>query len=207
MTFVKQLAKTLKNSFNPVYKQDGDRYEDAAEDGALAFRRLVNLYFIGEITLQELDMRFRSGLEEHYVRMMLLAIDGTREVTEEDLEILQHRLDREYEYLDGFIEDIRTGRMTQQRALWRAGLYGFARAAYVNFSVPTDIADLMPQLPGDDCLGGSLCGCSLNVEFDTEGTAYVYWIIDPAKESCPVCIGHAIESPYVFSKEEIANAR
>lgn len=207
MIFVKRLAKTLKRSSSPAYKQGGDKYDEAAEDGAKAFRRLVELYFLGEITLGELDLRFRSGLEEHYVRLMLLAIDDSRPVTEDDLAILQRRLDKEYAYLASFVEDIRTGRITQQRAIWRAGLYGFSRAAYINFTVPTNVADLMPVLPGDDCLGGSLCGCSLQVEVDDDGTHYVYWLIDPAKESCPVCIAHAIESPFVFTAEDLNNAR
>lgn len=186
-------------------KQGPDKYDQAAEDGALAFQHLVELYYAHEISIDMLRQRFQQALDDHYLRMMLLALD--REPTQRDIDVLQRRLDKEYEYLNGFVEDIRTGRTTQQRALWRAGLYGFARAAYINFTIPQDVADLMPVLPGDDCLGGSYCGCGLQLEVDDDGTHYVYWQLDPLKESCPVCIAHAIESPFVFTAEEVANAR
>jgi len=138
--------------------------------------------------------------------MMLTALGTRREPTEADLAWIEARLVREFEYLDGFISDIETGNTSHQRALWRAGLYGFPRAAWVQFSIPEGISELMGVLPGDDCLGGSMCRCSLDVEFDVDGGAYVYWVLDPLAESCAVCIAHALESPYYFSPEEVAGA-
>lgn len=184
-------------------KQSDDEYEKLAEEGAAFFQDLVELYYDGEISLDELEERFQEGIRDHYTLIMLTAIAGKREVTEEDLAWVEARVARETEYLRGFIEDISTGRMTQQRALWRAGLYGYPRAAWVKFSLPEGIAELMGVLPGDDCLGGSLCGCSLDVEYDSDGGAYIYWVLDPMKESCAVCMAHAIESPYYFSPEEV----
>lgn len=183
-------------------KQGPDEYDRACEDAAIYFQHLLELYYDGELDIDEFESRFKSGLEEHYARLMLLALGTTREVTENDLDVLKKRLEKDFDYLDGFVEDISTGRMTQSRALWRAGLYGFARGAYVNFTIPPDVVELMPVLPGDDCLGGSLCGCHLEVEYDSN-TVYVYWLLDPTKESCGVCIAHAIESPFTFSIEDL----
>lgn len=183
-------------------KQGPDDYDRACEDAAIYFQHLLELYYEGEVDIDEFESRFKSGLEEHYARLMLLALGTAREVTEHDLDTIKNRLDKTYSFLDGFVEDIRIGRMTQSRALWRAGLYGFARGAYVNFTIPPDAADLMPVLPGDDCLAGSLCHCSLSSEVDTDGTLYVYWNLDPTSESCGVCIAHSIESPFVFTLED-----
>lgn len=185
-------------------KQDDKKYDQFTEDAALDFQHLLELYFAGEITLDVFQSTFQDKLKEHYTKLMLLGLAGKREVSEEDLVYLNSKLDEQFKYLDGFVEDLREGRMTQQRALWRAGRYGFPRAAFINYTVPKDIVELMGVLPGDDCLGDGLCGCSLEVEFDSDGTAYVYWVLDPMKESCAVCIAHAVESPYIFTAEEVA---
>jgi hypothetical protein len=183
-------------------KQEPDEYDRACEDASLYFQHLLELYYEGELDIDEFESRFKSGLEEHYARLMLLALGTTREVTEDDLYVLKRRLEKDFGYLDGFVEDISTGRMTQPRALWRAGLYGWNRGTFVHFTVPADVIGLMPVLPGDDCLGGSACKCGLNTEVDSDGTIYVYWNLDPLAESCPICIAHSIESPFVFTLED-----
>lgn len=71
----------------------------------------------------------------------------------------------------------------------------------MHFTVPGDVAELMPVMPGDDCLAGSGCRCHIDVEYDGN-TAYVYWLLDPLAESCPVCVAHAVESPFVFNLDE-----
>lgn len=186
--------------------EEDTEYERAVEDGIDNFQTLVALYFAGSITLNVFRDRFEQNLTDHYIRIMLLAIGDSRDVTDRDLNVLQEHVDNQLTYLGGFVDDLDRGRMSEQRALWRAGLYSFARSAFVNFSIPLDIAGLMSVLPGDDCLGGDLCGCYLTVDYDDDGTAYVYWNLDPAKESCEVCIAHAIESPFVFTVGDQSNA-
>ena len=168
------------------------------------FQHLVELYFTGQITLNQFQTSFQEKMKEHYTAIMLLEMK--REPTEEDIKYLNDYLNEQMSYLDGFVEDLSNDRMTQQRALWRAGLYAFPRSVFVAGSIPPEITELMGVLPGDDCIGGMACGCSLQVEFDSDGTAYVYWVVDPLKEHCAVCLGHAAESPYVFSPEDVANA-
>lgn len=201
-----RLESILKHFLSKTgYKQGPgtDEYEEAVEEGSAAFQKLVLLFYAGTITLLEFESRFKQTLQDHYLRMMILGLGDSREPTERDLAWLQGRIEREYEYLDGFIAELRSGKYSEKKALWRAGMYGFARAAYVNFTVPADVASLMPSLPGDLCYGGSLCGCSLQVEHDSDGNAYVYWLLDPVKESCPACIALAVDSPYIFTREEL----
>ena len=182
-------------------KQGPDDYDKACEDAGYYFQYLLELYYAGEIDIDEFDEKFKDGLEQHYARLMLLALGETREVTQEDLNFVQQRLEREYGFLDNFVEDIRTGRMTQHRALWRAGLYGWSRGTFVHFTLPSDAIDLMSILPGDDCAAGAGCRCHLEVEYDGN-SIYIYWVLDPLSESCPICIAHSIESPFVFNIEE-----
>jgi uncharacterized protein YdaT len=184
-------------------KQEPDDYDRLAEQAANLFQDLTDQYYDGELTLDEFEERFQEAIRDHYTIMMLAALADSREVTEADRTWIEDRVAKEFSFLSDFVEDIRSGRMTEQRAVWRAGLYGYPRAAWVRFSLPEGIAELMGVLPGDDCLGGSLCGCDLQVEMDDDGGAYVYWVLDPLKESCAVCIAHAVESPYYFSPEEV----
>lgn len=189
---------------NAKEKQLPDEYDRLSDQAAELFQDLVDQYYDGELTLDEFEERFQDGIRDHYAILMLAALDGAREVTEVDREWIEARVAKEFSFLSDFVEDIRSGHMTQPRALWRAGLYGYPRAAWVQFSLPEGVSELMGVLPGDDCYGGpSLCGCSLDVEFDADGGVYVYWVLDPLKESCAVCIAHAIESPYYFSPEEV----
>lgn len=192
---------------NAREKQLPDEYERLSEQAAELFQDLVDQYYDGELTLDEFEERFQEGIKSHYAILMLAALNDSREVTEADRAWIETRVEKEFSFLSDFVEDIRSGRMTQPRALWRAGLYGYPRAAWVQFSLPEGVAELMGVLPGDDCLGGpALCGCSLQVEMDSDGGAYVYWVLDPLKETCAVCAAHAIESPYYFSPEEVAGA-
>jgi len=178
-----------------------DEYEQLCEEQATKFREYVALFFAGMLTLSTLRQRMESGLQSHFISLMYLGLNG-RSLTSRDLAWLQARLDREYtQYLDGFMEDLRNGSTSEARAIWRAGLYGYSRDVYIRYTIPADVADFMPVLPGDDCLGGDLCRCHLEVEV-YENDVFVYWIVDPAAESCEVCLSHAIESPYIFTFED-----
>jgi len=127
-----------------------------------------------------------------------------REPTQHDLEFLNNKIDEHKTLLVGFMAGLAAGEITENRALWRAGLYATDRSAYIFYTLPYSVTQLMPGLPGEICLGNGLCGCYLDVQFDDEGNAAVYWVVDPLKESCEVCLSMEAQSPFVFSREELA---
>lgn len=172
-------------------------YEQESEKAGDRFEELVLLLFAGTITLEQFRGEMQTGIQDYLIALMLLAL-GKDNPTDKDLAWLDEQVDKQYEYLEGFITALVAG-MTVERAIWRARLYGWNRPTFVFFSLPYDVATLMPVLPGEDCLGGDRCRCHLEVEEDAH-TIYVYWVLDPAAESCEVCIAHAIESPYRFEK-------
>ena len=184
-------------------KQTEDEYEKLALAAAELFQHLVDQYYDGEITLDELEEKFRDGLRETYAVIMLTALGDRREVTEQDLAWIEERLAREFAYLDEFVVDMESGNYSRPRALWRAGLYGFPRQAWTQFSVPDGAVELMGVIPSDVCMGSVLCGCIFDVEIDIDGGMAVWWVLDPAKESCEVCIAGAVASPYYFSPDEV----
>ena len=184
-------------------KQGPDEYDKEVIRSMSIFQDFVLAYFAGAITIEAFRSGFEEALRKHYYELMILGLGG-EEPLPGQLDFLGSRIGQELIYLDGFVNDL--PKMTIERAKWRAGLYAFARSTYIGFTIPLEIVSLMPVLPGDDCLGGDLCHCSLNVEVGDDGTHYVYWVLDPASESCEVCIAHSAESPFVFSAEEVANA-
>lgn len=187
------------------YKQvDEEGYDTIVEDGLKTFQEMVAAYFAGLITLSVLRDRFEQGLEIYFVRLMLLGIGG-RDPTPQDMEFLNNKIDEHKRLLDGFLADLAAGKISENRALWRAGLYATDRGAYIFYTVPGAVAALMPGLPGEICLGNGLCGCYLDVQTDDEGNVAVYWVVDPQKESCEVCLGMAAQSPFTFSREDIEN--
>lgn len=199
-------VKNHRKKYKTLYKQGSkqDKFDKQSEANSKKLQRLVEVYYAGEITLDEFDSRFRSDLKDIYLKAMVLG-RGDKEITQSDLDELQRRLDKQYSYLDGFVKDLGTGKYSQQKSMWRAGLYGIPYGAFVYYDTPADVVDLMPTLPSDACLGGSLCRCHLEVSYDDEGTAYVDWVLDPVSEHCVVCIGLAADSPYVFTAEELAS--
>lgn len=180
-------------------KQDGSDYDRLTEEGGKKFQQYVLSYLDGLITWQELRQLMRNEMRDQYIQLVLLGIEegSGRDFDDFDMDWLEAYLARQEEYLDGFMRDLQSGTSSRDRYLWRAGLYALARPAYIHGNVPQEVSLMMPVLPGDDCLGS--CHCWLDVEED-DYAYYVYWVLDPVSESCPVCVAHALESPFIFEK-------
>lgn len=188
------------------YKEiDEDAYDNAVEDGLKTFQDLITAYFAGLITLAVLKSKFNDAIELYFMELMVLGL-GDTEPTQQDLDFVNGKISEHSELFDVFLADLAAGELTENRALWRAGLYATQRELYIYYTVPNAIAVLMPGLPGQVCYGQNLCGCWLDVAFDSEGNATVYWNINPEKESCEACLAMGANSPYYFTREQIENA-
>lgn len=184
---------------------DEEGYDAVVQDGMSTFQNLITAYFAGLITLSVLRQNFNTALEFFFVELMVLGI-GNREPTPQDVEFVNNKIQEHSLLFEAFLADLAAGRISEQRALWRAGMYATDREAYIYYTVPNAIVNLMEGLPGEICYGNGLCGCYLDVQFDTEGNATVYWIIDPQKESCEACLDMAGRSPFYFSRADIEAA-
>jgi hypothetical protein len=180
-------------------------YDKTVEDGIENFQDLIQMFFAGAITIAILRGLFQGALRLHYTRLMLAAL-GDKDPTEGQLNELNRRLQAQYLLFEGFLVDLAVGSMSEKRALWRAGMYAPDRGTFIYFSIPEAVAKLMPGLPGDICLGDGLCGCYLDYSEDIEGNVSVYWVVDPIKEHCEVCLDMQSKSPFFFTREELANA-
>lgn len=100
---------------------------------------------------------------------------------------LDKRIAAQLKYLDGFVADLRAGKLTMAHAQARANLYsGATRGTFYATRYPS-----LNNVPGDGstpCLGN--CKCTLEQQGDK-----VYWVLHPA-EHCDGCMSRAAASPY-----------
>lgn len=102
---------------------------------------------------------------------------------------LDKRIDAQLKYLDGFVADLKAGKLTMAQAQARAAMYAGANRG-------TYYATLYHNLPfypteGSECMTN--CKCS----WHQEGKSY-YWRMGAA-EHCPTCSQRAAGNPYTVS--------
>jgi len=168
------------------------------------FEKLAQDHLSGSLSLSDFKSRMQDELKRYYIRVALIA-KGEREFTARDKEDLQKFLALIYSYLDGFVGDLRGYKAlaSDQGVISRASSYGVGWGVFSRYSIPGELADMLPHLPGISCMGNGDCGCIL--EFDRDENGYhVYWIVSAFKEHCPVCADLAVEwSPLTITYEEI----
>lgn len=103
---------------------------------------------------------------------------------------LDTRIAAQLKYLDGFVADLKAGKLTMAQAQARANLYpGATRGTYFATRYPG-----LSTVPGDGstpCLGN--CKCYLEAQGNK-----VYWRLTAA-EHCAGCVSMAANNPYQVS--------
>jgi hypothetical protein len=99
---------------------------------------------------------------------------------------LQARITEQHRYLDGFVSDLKAGKLTPAQAEARAALYaGPARGTYYEARYPG-----LPFYP----TSGSECKANCRCAWEESDGAY-YWRRS-ASESCPTCVSRESHNPY-----------
>ena len=197
---VKQKARMrVSDAQVELYNEEQSRVEEE-------FHSYARAYLDGQISLEDFERSMREGLKQYYIRIALIA-KGQNSFRERDRQDVARFLAMIYGYLDGFILDLREyGQKvlaSDQGVIHRAGTYGYGWGVFSRFTIPGELADLLPSLPGLSCLGGEACGCFLEFDSDEDGY-YVYWYVNLFKQNCIICLDHAAEwSPLFISREEI----
>lgn len=157
------------------------------------FRQLGMSLATGKISRTKFKKQMQDGLKKYYIRIALLG-KGGRKLTKQDRADLSRFLSKAYQYLDGFLGDLKSykANLSEAQVSSRAASYAGGWGVYTRFTIPSVIADMLPALPGVDCLGGALCGCWL--EWSMSGqTIEVYWLLNLSKEHCVLCVSYAAD--------------
>ena len=99
---------------------------------------------------------------------------------------LETRSQAQLKYLDGFVADLKQGKLTPAQASARAALYaGPTRSTYFATRYPG-----LPFQPGE----GTPCKANCKCSWEQKGSEY-YWTLHPA-EHCDGCMSRAAGNPY-----------
>lgn len=182
-------------------------YDQERNGQASEFGRVADNYLTGTTSLETLHDFFKKGLRDYYIRLALIAKDGYQ-LTDHDKIDLGILLARSYDYLGGFVSDLKfytasKDLATDNGVVDRAARYANGWHVFSRYSIPAALADALPALPGQDCLGGALCGCFL--EWVKIGDVIdVWWRLNLAKENCVLCQDYKMTwNPYEVSLAEL----
>lgn len=78
----------------------------------------------GQASTQDLQNAMVSYLAESHATMYALGRGGVKQMTGSDFERLSERLEQEYNYLEGFMADIDSGRVSEGQMQVRLAMYG-----------------------------------------------------------------------------------
>ncbi len=177
-----------------------DMRDEFTEGVLLESDRLISsLMETGKLDIQNWNLQMRELIKNTYRAQYELAIGGRENMTQADYGRLGGILQEQYRYLQGFTEDIASGKLSLGQAQYRARMYinsstqAFERARAAGFGVE------LPQYPGDgstQCLTN--CKCEWDIKFDEDASAFVcYWKLGYA-EHCPDCLDAAqLYNPYI----------
>lgn len=99
---------------------------------------------------------------------------------------LNARIAEQVRYLDGFVKDLKAGKLTMPQAIARANMYaGPTRATYYATRYPS-----LPFQPGE----GTECRANCRCSWEQRGDRY-YWTLS-AVEHCPTCLDRSAGNPY-----------
>lgn len=141
---------------------------------------------------------FRQAMEQAIVRSQTAAyIAATAErlnvspaavkgLSRAERKELRSSIDTQLKYLDGFIADLRSGKLTPAQASARAALYaGPSRGTFYGTRYPG-----LPFYPTQ----GSECKVNCRCSWQDRGDSY-YWTLGAA-EHCPTCVSREAGNPY-----------
>jgi hypothetical protein len=135
----------------------------------------------------------QDDLKRYYIQTALLGKNG-RSLTARDRKDISRFLSQAYQYLNGFYNDLKgyKAKISEAQITARAASYSNSWGVFSRFTIPAVIADMLPALPGVDCLGGANCGCWL--EWSVSGQVVeVRWFLTAFKEHCVNCMAFAAE--------------
>jgi hypothetical protein len=189
-------------------KRDVWKWSDACMDEQADQAKGLATALAGDtLTVGEWEADMRRRIKAEYTRQYLLGRGGRSAMTDEDWGSVGGMIADQYRYLDGFAAEIAAGELSEKMIAARSAMYlqsareAFNRAQTRGRGIPIGALDAYPG-DGASCLGLTNCGC--NLDFHKHGNAWrVYWILNPAKENCELCIQHAAEwAPFVVEIEE-----
>lgn len=144
-----------------------------------------------QINVQQWVLQMRQEIKRAYMAEYELGIGGRNMMTQADFGRVGGMLKNQYNYLNGFAEDIQQGKLSVAQIQMRGRMYvdsatqSFERANAIARGLPS-----LPAYPGDgQTVCRSNCKCNWRIE-PVEFGWNCYWELGAA-EHCPDCVANA----------------
>jgi hypothetical protein len=183
--------------YGPTDEQNQE-YTDLQEEIENKFKDIGSEYKNGNLSSDEFEKKMRDAIIDHLTALAVLGKGG--ELDEDDIDDLTDFTDGILDLLEEYVLFVRNpDEFSEDYLRWRSGLYSNARQVFMRFTMPRDIWIILPEMPGDNCLGDGKCGCSWDISVYEDGTIEATWVLGDTFH-CEICISNSIEySPYVIS--------
>lgn len=165
-----------------------DTIISTGEDEAATLARLVSS---GELSPADFGLQLREEIKAAHIQEYILGRGGRSQMTARDWGTVGRMLREQYTYVDGFVEDISAGGLSEGQIRVRAGLYfKTARQAYERGNAAAYGLPKLPAYPADgssECVSGCQCYWRF-VKLPGDGNVDCFWETDPIVENCDTCI-------------------
>jgi hypothetical protein len=172
-------------------------YADASRD---VVQTLTGYAFQGTLRVPDWQTAMRRAVKNQYINQYLAGRGGMEQMTQRDWGIIGRALRDQYQFLDGFAQDLADGVITEAQAKARARMYieaghaAFERGRAEAFGMP-----LLPAYPSDGqtiCLTNCRCNWIIEEVRDNDGNLIGWnatWRLDlsPKVKHCTDCPSNA----------------
>lgn len=164
-----------------------DTFTDAMEDRLAS---LADRLAKGDLTLQQWVVESRGTLRVLHIDLYVLGRGGRRMMTQADWGRVGAALRGQYEYLNGFAEDVAAGKLSAAQIVARARLYAGSGTTAYERGHGAAWRVTLPAYPGDgSTVCKTNCRCSWHLEREN-GAVLAYWRLS-ASEHCDDCLERA----------------
>ena len=167
-----------------------------------AIRRLVIQLRDGEITVQEYLLAVRRHIKKAYLGEWLLGKGGINAMTSDDVRLVGIHTQRQYGFLQNFVEQIRNGELSVAQIRSRTEMYIHSATQAYERAQASSYGIGLPEYPGDGnqiCL--SRCKCRWEIVV-TETEIQAHWLMNITAEHCESCRENTAKwNPYIIPIE------
>lgn len=170
------------------------RYADqAVTAGQDAADVLANLVATGQISPADWAELMRQEVKSTFIQEAILGKGGRQHMTPADWGSVGRQLRDQYEYLDGFEQDIEDDKLSEAQIRSRSHLYFLASKTAFEHGQGSAWGIVLPGYPGDKELVCNVgCKCYWFIRRQDARTVLATWT-RTAAESCPSCLKRAAD--------------
>lgn len=145
-------------------------------------KQLAHLLVTDQLKLQDWELLMREEIKSLYIQQYLLGKGGVENMTPADWGSIGGMLRVQYQYLNAFAHDIKSGNLTEAQIAYRAQLYfNSARQAFSKAYARARDWDELPAHPGD---GTTICLTNCRCHWEKVGSKTYRWVLDFEAEHC-----------------------